>query len=60
MPNKNVEWLMARMNKTKALQAMAYEEIAKFQKTMEELNLLKTVSQDLRNYRKMIHLKKFD
>jgi hypothetical protein len=27
---------------------------------MEELNLLKTVSQDLKNYRKMLRLKKYD
>jgi hypothetical protein len=38
----------------------AHEEILKFQRTMEELNLLKTVSQDLKNYRKMLHLKKYD
>jgi hypothetical protein len=36
------------------------EEIAKFEKTMEELKLLKNVSKDLKNYRKMIKLKKFD
>jgi hypothetical protein len=48
------------MSKTQMLQVKAYEEIAKFQKTMEELNLLKTVSQDLRNYKKMIRLKKYD
>jgi len=30
------------------------------QKTMEELKLLKHVSQDLKNYRKMIKIKKFD
>ena len=41
-------------------QKKASEEIAKFEKTMEELKLLKYLSQDLKNYRKMIKLKKFD
>jgi hypothetical protein len=35
-------------------------EIAKFEKTMQELHLLKRVSKDLKNYRKMIKLKKYD
>jgi hypothetical protein len=42
------------------LHKKASEEIAKFEKTMEELKLLKYVSKDLKNYRKMIKLKKFD
>jgi hypothetical protein len=36
------------------------EEINKFKRTKEELHLLKDVSKDLRNYRKMIKLKKYD
>jgi division protein CdvB (Snf7/Vps24/ESCRT-III family) len=36
------------------------EQMTKFEKTMQELNLLKRVSKDLRNYRKMIKLKKYD
>jgi hypothetical protein len=36
------------------------EEINKFKKTKEELHLLRNVSKDLRNYRKMIKLKKYD
>ncbi|MCW4047390.1 MAG: hypothetical protein NWE99_07510 [Candidatus Bathyarchaeota archaeon] len=44
----------------KTLQQQAHEQIAKFEKTMEELHLLKNVSQDLKNYRKMIKLKKYD
>ena len=37
-----------------------HEEMTKFEKTMEELHLLKSVSKDLKNYRKMIKLKKYD
>jgi hypothetical protein len=48
------------MEKEKTLQQQAYEQIAKFEKTMEDLHLLKSVSQDLKNYRKMIKLKKYD
>jgi hypothetical protein len=51
---------MGKMSKQKSLQTKAYAEIAKFQKTMDELSFLKTVSQDLKNYRKMIRLKKYD
>ena len=37
-----------------------YEEFAKFEKTMEELRLLRSVAEDLKNYRKMIRLKRYD
>jgi hypothetical protein len=37
-----------------------YEEFANFQKTMEELYVLKRVASDLRHYRKMIRVKKYD
>jgi len=36
------------------------EEVAKFQKNMEELRLLRTVSNDLKNYRRMIRIKRND
>jgi hypothetical protein len=36
------------------------EELAKFERTMEELHFLKQVSQDLRSFREMIKLKKYD
>ncbi|MBK5134006.1 hypothetical protein JJE00_06220 [Candidatus Bathyarchaeota archaeon] len=48
------------MSQKKIIPRKASEEIAKFQKTMEVLKLLKYVSQDLENYRKMIIIKKFD
>jgi hypothetical protein len=48
------------MSKEKTFQRKVHEEMAKFEKTMEELRLLKYVSEDLKNYRKMIRLKKFD
>jgi hypothetical protein len=37
-----------------------YEEFAAFGRTMEELYLLKRVASDLRHYRRMIKLKKYD
>jgi hypothetical protein len=36
------------------------QQMTKFEKTMQELHLLKRVSKDLKNYRKMIKLKKYD
>jgi hypothetical protein len=48
------------MDKEKTLQNQVQEEMRKFEKTMEELTLLRSVSQDLKNYRKMIRLKKYD
>lgn len=36
------------------------EEFTKFQTTMEELSLLKQVAADLKNYRRMIKLKRYD
>jgi hypothetical protein len=37
-----------------------HEEIAKFEKTMDEMHLIKNVSKDLRNYRRMIRIKQND
>jgi hypothetical protein len=36
------------------------EEFVKFERTMEELYLLKRVSEDLKSFRKMIRLKRYD
>ena len=48
------------MAKEETLHHEVNEEMAKFEKTMEELHLLENVSKDLKNYRKMIKLKKYD
>jgi len=48
------------MTQEKTLRTQIHEEIAKFEKTREELHLLRDVSQDLKSYRKMIKLKKYD
>jgi len=48
------------MSKKHATPAQIHEEIQKFEKTMQELQLLKNISQDLKNYRKMIRIKKHD
>lgn len=37
-----------------------HEEFAKFEMRMQDLYLLKQVAADLRNYRKMIELKRYD
>ncbi len=47
------------MSKERALRRV-HEEIEKFEKTMEELKMLKCVSEDLRSYRRMIQIKKYD
>jgi hypothetical protein len=36
------------------------EEFAKFERTMEELHLLRSVAEDLKNFRRMIKLKRYD
>jgi len=36
------------------------EEFLKFEKTMADLYILKLVAEDLKNYREMIKLKKYD
>ena len=36
------------------------DEMAKFKKSMEEINLLKLVSEDLKSFRRMVRIKKFD
>jgi len=36
------------------------EEFAKFERTMEELHFLKQVADDLKSYRQMIRVKKYD
>lgn len=35
-------------------------EMAKFKKTMDEINMLRSISEDLKSYRKMIKLRKYD
>jgi len=48
------------MSKDPMLHRKVHEEIARFEKTMEELHLLKRVSRDLKSYRRMIRIKKYD
>jgi len=43
-----------------ALSAKIAKEIANFQKTADELRLLNMVSKDLRSYKKLLKVKKFD
>jgi hypothetical protein len=48
------------MSSQTAMESKILMEMANFHKTMEELHLLKKVSRDLREYKKMVHVKKFD
>lgn len=36
------------------------QKMTEFEKTMQELHLLRNVSKDLKNFRKMMKIKKFD
>jgi hypothetical protein len=48
------------MGKSENFQQKVRDEFAKFERTMEELHLLKQVAQDLKSFREMIQLKKYD
>jgi len=48
------------MHKEQHINNEIRENILKFRRTTDELNLIKRVSTDLKNYRKMIQLKKYD
>jgi hypothetical protein len=48
------------MTKDPLVRRRVLEEVAKFEKTMEELRLLRNVSNDLRHYRRMIRIKRYD
>jgi cell shape-determining protein MreC len=49
----------AAMEQTTTVQKIS-EEFINFRKTMEELYMLKRVASDLKSYRRMIKLKKYD
>jgi len=51
---------MRAMKENNATLDKFYEEFIDFQKTVEELYLLKRVAADLKSYRKMIHVKRYD
>ncbi len=48
------------MGKQAGLQTLMSREIADFEKSMEELRLLRMITQDLRKAKRMIKIKKFD
>jgi hypothetical protein len=48
------------MDQKSAVVQKIHEEFTSFRSTMEELYMLKKVAEDLRSYRKMIKLKKYD
>ena len=58
LPHQNIK--MNTMKRDKAPIQKLREELTKFERTMQELRVLKQVATDLRSYRKMITLKKYD
>ena len=48
------------MSEDKGFQQKVRDEFVKFERTMEELHFLRQVAQDLKNFREMIKLKKYD
>jgi hypothetical protein len=48
------------MSGATGLQANIIREMLNFQKSMEELRMMKMVTRDLAKFKKMAHLKKFD
>ena len=48
------------MTQNPTIHRKVHEEIAKFEKTMDELHLIRNVSKDLKNYRRMIRIKQYD
>jgi len=59
-PKHNYKKAEKTMTQEKTLHHQVNEQMTKFEKTLQELHLLKRVSQDLKNYRKMMKLKKYD
>jgi hypothetical protein len=48
------------MGKSEHFQQKIRDEFVRFERTMEELHFLRQVAQDLKNFREMIKLKKYD
>jgi len=48
------------VSENNAILQKLHEELTNFQETMEELYLMKRVAADLKSYRKMIRLKRYD
>jgi len=55
-PNQRDQRMSGNQRSLRKLQ----EEFVKFERTMEELHFLKLVADDLKSFRKMIELKKYD
>jgi len=51
---------MKTMEESRTLIQKLHEESTKFETTMQELRLLKQVATDLRSYRMMMAIKKYD
>jgi len=51
---------MTTMTETQHYVKKVQEEFAKFETTMEELRVLRSVADELRSFRRMIELKRYD
>jgi len=51
---------MKTMDKSEPSIKKIREEFAKFERTMEELHFLKQVAHDLKNFREMLKLRRYD
>jgi len=49
-----------KLNENKRLIKKIHEEFVKFERTVEELHLLRCVAEDLKCFRRMIRLKRYD
>jgi hypothetical protein len=51
---------MKRVKRDKAVNEKLHEEFAKFETTMQELSTLRMIADDLKSYKRMIGLKRYD
>jgi hypothetical protein len=59
-PSNPAQQRVKSMDKDNATTQKLHQELVSFEKTMEELRLLKSIAADLKNYRRMIRLKRYD
>jgi hypothetical protein len=55
-----MKWRAKWMSEGEHLQRKVRDEFAKFERAMEELHFLRQVAQDLKSFREMINVKKYD
>jgi hypothetical protein len=58
--HQRLRWKDEKLSEHRKTLQKLREEFLKFERTMEELYLLKLLAEDLKSFRKMITLKKYD